>query len=168
LISKTNQFNLTTRRHTANDVEQMAKQPGNIALALRAQDRFGDAGVIGVALCRMLEQTCYIDTFLLSCRVIGRGIETALLSYIAGQAKSYGAKKLIGEYIPSKKNSMCSDFYPKHGFTSATTAMQFNNTDSDMYELDLTSGLPERPTWITIEEEFSRTYESTYEPSNRS
>ncbi len=122
LLAKTNQFNLTTRRHSAAEVEEFASYPGGQAVAIRVRDRFGDAGVVGLALARNEGDSCLIDSLLLSCRVIGRGIETALLAHLADNAKRAGAKRLIGEFIATKKNAPCADFYLDHGFVKDTVA----------------------------------------------
>lgn len=148
LLSKTNQFNLTTRRHSAAEIEAIATQPGNIAVALRYRDRFGDGGVVGVALCVMEPDRCRIDTFLLSCRVIGRGVETALLSCIAETARDQGVSVLSGEYIPTAKNAPCAEFYPLHGFQPAPSPGR--DSGSLWFDLDLTKDLPERPSWIKM------------------
>lgn len=149
LLAKTNQFNLTTRRHSAADVDDFASSPGGQAIAVRVRDRFGDAGVVGLALARNQEDSCYIDSLLLSCRVIGRGIETALLAHIAERARSLGAKRLLGEFIPSKKNAPCADFYTEHGFTQLPPSPEIG--DSIFYEFDLTIKTLPTPTWITLE-----------------
>lgn len=153
LINKTNQFNLTTRRYGTSEVESFAADPGGLALALRARDRFGDAGVIGIALCRTQDGTCTIDTLLLSCRVIGRGIESALLWYIARWAASLGANRLAGEYIPTAKNQPCADFYPRHGFRPAREAG--GKQSRICYVLDLATQMPEKPAWIQTEEDLN-------------
>ncbi|MCU1248555.1 MAG: FkbH like protein [Edaphobacter sp.] len=150
LLAKTNQFNLTTRRHSAAEVEEFASQPGGQAVAIRVRDRFGDAGVVGLALARTEGDSCLIDSLLLSCRVIGRGIETALLAHIADNAKMAGAKRLIGEFIVTKKNAPCADFYPDHGFVKDTSS-QNGQPGSVFYQLDLTTSAPASPGWLTLE-----------------
>jgi len=147
LISKTNQFNLTTRRHSAGDIERLSAAPGSIAVAVRVKDRFGDAGVTGIALCRAEGECCSIDTFLLSCRVIGRGVETALLAYLACKARAAGLRRLIGEYIPTAKNQLCREFLPSHGFQRIA-----EEQERVLYALDLTGALPEVPYWIKLVE----------------
>ena len=148
LLSKTNQFNLTTRRHSATEIEALAGHPGSIAVALRYRDRFGDGGVVGVTLCVKEADTCRIDTFLLSCRVIGRGVETALLWFIAERAKAQGLSTLRGEYIPTAKNAPCAEFYPLHGFRPVLAAD--GGKGSLWFDFDLTKDLPENPSWIRI------------------
>src|SRR5882757_2967297 len=144
LLAKTNQFNLTTRRRSAAEVEEFASHPGGQAVAVRVRDRFGDAGVVGLALARNEGDSCLIDSLLLSCRVIGRGIETALLAHLAGNAIKTGAKRLIGEFIATKKNAPCADFYLDHGFVKDTSSRDAQ-TDSVFYQLDLTTSAPTSP-----------------------
>jgi FkbH-like protein len=150
LLAKTNQFNLTTRRHSAAEVEEFATSQGGQAIAIRVRDRFGDAGVVGLALARNEGDSCFIDSLLLSCRVIGRGIETALLAHLAGNARRAGASQLVGEFIATKKNAPCADFYADHGFTKDTTSRD-TQLDSVFYQLDLTTSAPTSPKWLTLE-----------------
>jgi FkbH-like protein len=150
LLAKTNQFNLTTRRRSASEIEEFASATGGQAVVIRVRDRFGDAGVVGLALARTVEDACHIDSLLLSCRVIGRGIETALLAHIGEVARRHGASRLVGEFIPTKKNAPCADFYSDHGFK--TFVPEGESTGSAVfYELDLTTSAPISPTWITLE-----------------
>jgi FkbH-like protein len=150
LLAKTNQFNLTTRRHSATQVEEFASTPGGQAVAVRVRDRFGDAGVVGLALARNEGDRCYIDSLLLSCRVIDRGIETALLAHLAQNAARMGAKWLIGEYIATKKNAPCTDFYTAHDFVEDLSFAK-SGDDSVFYLLDLTTKTPATPAWLTLE-----------------
>jgi FkbH-like protein len=150
LLAKTNQFNLTTRRHSAAEVEEFASHPGGQAVAIRVRDRFGDAGVVGLALARNEGDSCLIDSLLLSCRVIGRGIETALLAHLADNAKRAGAKQLIGEFIATKKNAPSADFYLDHGFVKDTSSKDAQ-PGSVFYQLDLTTAAPTSPAWLTLE-----------------
>lgn len=146
LLAKTNQFNLTTRRYSSGQIQEFAHRPKTQLLALRAQDRFGDCGVVGLAMCETRDETCRIDTLLLSCRVIGRGLESVLLYQIARTAREQGATRLLGEYAPTKKNEACVDFYPSHGFCR----LQCSTTESAslFYELNIRSALPQWPDWI--------------------
>jgi FkbH-like protein len=150
LLAKTNQFNLTTRRRSAAEVEEFASAAGGQAVVVRVRDRFGDAGVVGLALARHLGDSCFIDSLLLSCRVIGRGIETALLAHLGEHAIRNGAKVLVGEFIATKKNAPCADFYVEHGFTRRVS-MDGVHSNSVFYELDLTASPPANPQWITLE-----------------
>jgi len=150
LLAKTNQFNLTTRRRSAAEIEQFASAPGGQAVVIRVRDRFGDAGVVGLALAQNQGDSCYIDSFLLSCRVIGRGVETALLARLGEEAARAGATRMVGEFIPTRKNAPCQSFYSDHGFTP------FLPPDADpgasvFYQLDLTASAPASPEWISVE-----------------
>lgn len=117
LLAKTNQFNLTTRRHSAGEIEAMIRS-GAIALWLRLADRFGESGLVATALARPDGEKWVIDTFLLSCRVIGRGVETALLAHLAERIAQRGGKFVAGEYLPTAKNALVAEFYARHGFDS--------------------------------------------------
>ena len=150
LLAKTNQFNLTTRRRSASEIEEFAAAPGGQAVVVRVRDRFGDAGVVGLALARTQGDSCHIDSFLLSCRVIGRGIETALLACLGEHALRSGAKYLLGEFIATKKNAPCATFYADHGFASCAPP-EGQLSDSTFYEIDLTTSAPASPKWITLE-----------------
>ncbi len=147
LLAKTNQFNLTTRRYGAADVEEFVSRDGREAIAVRVRDRFGDAGVVGLALARYEGDACRIDSFLLSCRVIGRGIETALLTEISERALRRGAGRLVGEFVPSRRNAVCASFYTDHGFVERSG----DGGESRFYDLDLCASTPRRPKWIGLE-----------------
>ena len=118
LINKTNQFNLTTRRHQDADVAAVMADPHAFGLQLRLLDRFGDNGIIAIVIGRLTApDTVTIDTWLMSCRVLGRGVERTTLNLVAAQAQALGAKRLVGEYLPTKKNGMVREHYAKLGFT---------------------------------------------------
>jgi FkbH-like protein len=154
LLAKTNQFNLTTRRRSAAEVEEFAAAPGGQAFVVRVRDRFGDAGVVGLALARNRGDACHIDSLLLSCRVIGRGIETAMLAHLGDVALRMGATRLVGELIATKKNAPCASFYVDHGFTRCAS-LGDSSPESVFYELDLTAAPPASPKWITLEGKLS-------------
>ncbi|MBC2677207.1 HAD-IIIC family phosphatase [Pseudomonas baltica] len=123
LINKTNQFNLSTRRYSEVQVQQLADTPGAVALSLRLTDKFGDNGLISVVLARP-DTTCaddelFIDTWLMSCRVLGRQAEQAALQVLAQHAATAGYSALIGEYRPSERNAMVAEHYPQLGFVPA-------------------------------------------------
>ena len=111
LINKTNQFNLTTRRYTQAEVEEMMEQ--ETVLSFKVEDRFGDMGIVGV----MIIKECRIDTFLLSCRVLGRGIEERIID----AALEVCGDELRAEYIPSAKNSQVENLYERLGFAIEET-----------------------------------------------
>jgi FkbH-like protein len=123
LINKTNQFNLTTRRYTEDDVLAVMGDPGCFGLQMRLLDTFGDNGIIAIVIGRSQPQAgdLLIDTWLMSCRVLGRQVEQAILNLVAAQAIGMGARRLIGEYRPTKKNGMVRDHYTRLGFQPLET-----------------------------------------------
>ena len=138
LINKTNQFNLTTRRFTEVEVEAVMSDPAQITLQLRLTDRFGDNGTIAIVMARCVGETCLIDVWLMSCRVLGRQVEQATLQVLAAQAKAHGVSRLIGAYKPSAKNAMVKEHY-------ATLGFRLDHTDPDgttNWSLDLTDRTP--------------------------
>ena len=117
LINKSNQFNLTTRRYAETDVLAVMRDPAAFGLQFRLQDRFGDHGIISVVIGRLQEDdTVFIDTWLMSCRVLGRRVEAAALGVVAAAARELGARRLVGEYIPTARNAIVKDHYPQLGF----------------------------------------------------
>jgi FkbH-like protein len=116
LINKTNQFNLTTRRYTEKQVSDLMADPNALALQIRLIDTFGDNGVVAIVIGRLAGDALEIDTWLMSCRVLGRRVEAAMLNLIAEQALKIGAARLVGEYRPSAKNGIVRDHYRKLGF----------------------------------------------------
>jgi FkbH-like protein len=120
LINKTNQFNLTTRRYTDADVAAAMHAKDALTLQLRLTDRFGDNGVIGIVIARPRESgngEWFIDTWLMSCRVLGRQVEQATMNLLVECASEAGAQTLIGEYRVTAKNGMVQQHYEKLGFT---------------------------------------------------
>jgi FkbH-like protein len=148
LINKSNQFNLTTRRYTDEDVLAVMADPKAFGLQLRLLDRFGDNGVIAIVIGRLKpDGDLHIDTWLMSCRVLGRQVEPTTLNLIAQEARKLGARRLIGEYIPTKKNGMVKDHYARLGFT----AMETDTAGGNRNLLDLASFTP-ADTFIHVEE----------------
>jgi len=148
LTQKTNQFNLTTRRYTEPQIAEMMQCPGWRVLSLRVRDRYADNGLVGVAIVRDGAPgggVAEIDTFLLSCRVIGRTVETALLAHIAAEARARGAVRLEGWFLPTRKNAPARDFYARHGFELAE-----KREDGVLWRLDLTRAEVRCPEWIRV------------------
>ncbi|MGA2409599.1 MAG: HAD-IIIC family phosphatase [Candidatus Binataceae bacterium] len=144
LIQKTNQFNLTTTRYSERDLARIMRAPEWNTYAVSSRDRFGDSGLIALALINHQADCCVIDNLLLSCRVIGRGIETALLSRIADDARAGGAKILRGKFIATTKNGPSAAFYVDHRFCHKGESDGFA-----IYELDLMTQTVLWPDWIT-------------------
>lgn len=131
LIKKTNQFNMTTRRYSEEDVVKM-KQEGFWIFSVGVKDKFGDNGVTGLAMIEKKPAVWKIDTFLLSCRVIGRGVEEVILGRILAEAKKNGIKILAAEFIPTTKNAPAKGFYQKVGFV-----LQGEENGAELWHFDV-------------------------------
>ena len=118
LINKSNQFNLTTRRYTEVETIAIEEDPDVFALQIRLIDKFGDNGMISVVICKSDDVRSWrIDTWLMSCRVLGRKVEESVLCEIIHHARRRGIERLIGEYIPTGRNTMVQNHYHRLGFT---------------------------------------------------
>ena len=143
LTQKTNQFNRTTRRYDESRVAAMLNDESWRTYTCSVRDRFGDNGLVGVALVRISPKIWDIDTFLLSCRVIGRTVETGLLAKIAGAARAAGAEQLTGKFVSTAKNAPAQAFYQSHGFRLAGEDGAESN-----WTLDLAASTPVWPDWL--------------------
>jgi FkbH-like protein len=117
LIGRSNQFNLTTRRYSNADIRKFMQDANWLTRTVTLRDRFGDNGLISVLLARSESDALVIDTWLMSCRVLKRGVERLLLNSIVEQANHRGLKRIVGEYIPTPKNGLVRDHYQSLGFT---------------------------------------------------
>lgn len=121
LTQRSNQFNLRTVRYTEAEVEALARDDSHICLYFTLQDRFGDHGLISVVvLDKLPQETLFISEWLMSCRVLKRGMEEFVVNKIMQIAVEQGFRKVIGEYLPTSKNAMVKDLYEKMGFTRRT------------------------------------------------
>ncbi|HXA49081.1 MAG TPA: HAD-IIIC family phosphatase, partial [Candidatus Acidoferrum sp.] len=141
LTQKTNQFNLTTKRYTEQQIAALRDCHGWRVWSLRVTDRYADNGLVAVAISKVEDGVCEIDTFLMSCRVIGRTVETALLAKIAADAKKSGAARLQGRFIPTKKNAPAAEFYKDHGFQEG---------EEGLWAMDLREMSISMPEWIQV------------------
>lgn len=119
LTQRSNQFNLRTIRYTESDIAKMATSAANVTLAFSLKDRFGDNGLISVVILEKQGDAFFVDTWLMSCRVLGRGMEQFVLNTIVARAREEKMKQVIGEYLPTPKNKMVEDHYRKMGFNPA-------------------------------------------------
>ena len=123
LSQRSNQFNLRTVRYTEGDVETMAADKDVIDLSFTLEDKFGDNGLIAVVIMkRQNDETLFVDTWFMSCRVLKRGMENFTLNTMVEQAKAHGYKYIIGEYLPSPKNKMVEEHYLHLGFAPVADA----------------------------------------------
>lgn len=127
LVNKTNQFNVTTRRYTLDEIEKMGEDPSYTIYVVYSSDKYGDSGLISVIILKEEMHDVLIDTFLMSCRVMGRKIENVIINEIIAKCK----KKIIAEYIPTSKNIPVNQLYDQLGFSLIS-----ERDGHKLYELD--------------------------------
>jgi FkbH-like protein len=115
MTQKTNQFNLTTRRYQIPDIKGFVDSGDHAVILLEYKDRFGSEGMVGLAIVDL--KAGRFDTFLMSCRVIGRKVEDRIIAKAAELLRARGVSKMTGEYIPTRKNGLVVSFYDDHGFS---------------------------------------------------
>jgi FkbH-like protein len=116
LVKRTNQWNLRTMRHGEAELGRLASDPSNVCFSVSLSDRFGPYGTIGVALLVRDGDALFIDTWLMSCRVLNKGVEQLVLGRMLREARARGVGRLVGEYRPSAKNGMVRELFPSLGF----------------------------------------------------
>lgn len=117
LSQRSNQFNLRTVRYTEADITSMSNDPGIIPVTFTLEDKFGDNGLICVVILKKLdEESLFIDTWFMSCRVLKRGMEDFTLNTVVLKAREHGYRRIVGEYLPTLKNGMVKDHYDRLGF----------------------------------------------------
>ena len=132
LSQRSNQFNLRTVRYTEADIEALGKDPDVIDLSFTLEDKFGDNGLIAVIIMKKQdEETLFIDTWFMSCRVLKRGMEDFTLNTMVEAAREKGYKRIVGEYLPTPKNKMVENHYPSLGF------QKLEGTSTAQYVLDV-------------------------------
>jgi FkbH-like protein len=117
LVNKTNQWNLTTRRHPVEVLERWADDPDAVTMSLRLHDRYTDHGIVAVAIAFESDRALDVDTFLMSCRVIGRTVEQTMLQHLVGAARDRHLDIVRGVYVPTARNAVVRDLYGRLGFT---------------------------------------------------
>jgi FkbH-like protein len=145
LTQKTNQFNLTTIRYTEGEIARRMATAESEIHCLHLRDRFSDLGLVGIAIVDYHADDAMIDTLLMSCRVLGRGVEDAFIAHVAGAAIRRGSRRLIGSYRPTAKNEQVSAFFPDRGFQPAG-----GDEGASRWELDLERSHLKTPTWIKV------------------
>ena len=142
LISKTNQFNVTTRRYTRAQLEDLMGR-GYRIYAVQLKDRFRREEIIGVLIVQWKMRTCTIDSFLLSCRVLGYGVETAVLGWLAAEIQKKGGNQISGEMLETPRNQIVRDLYVKHGFRPVA---------QENYLLHPLSACTPVPDWVIVKD----------------
>ena len=143
LTQKTNQLNMTTRRYSEQDIQAFIDDPAVRVYWTKVEDRFGDNGIIGVMIVRDEGEQWVLDTFLMSCRVIGRTVETAMLGILADHARQNGAKKMTGEFLPTAKNAPAKEIFAKNQFECVE-----EGEERSLWELDFSKANLSPPEWI--------------------
>ena len=137
MTQKTNQFNLTTRRYTDSDINSFREN--SLIYGLRVKDKFGDNGLTALAIISIEDNNAHIDSFLLSCRILGKRIEYEFMNYILIKLKKMGLKKVYAKYIKTNKNIQTVNFYDKLNFTISLDSNElkeyFLNLDENSFKL---------------------------------
>jgi len=152
LINKSNQFNVTTRRRTEAEVEALLTDESHYGFSVRLADKFGDNGLISVVIVAVEGKTAVVDTWLMSCRVLKRQMEDEVVNEMVRLAQLRGCTEVIGNYLPTEKNGMVRDLFPRMGFTLVE-----ETPERTAWRLETSSFTP-RPTHIQIDR---RSYETT-------
>lgn len=147
LTQRTNQFNLTTRRYTVDELRLALDVPGCEAYAFRLKDRFGDSGIIGAAMLDAKEEQLRIPMLLMSCRVLRRTVEDAVLAFLLTRARERGAAEVEGHYCPTRKNGLVSGFYRERGFKPVES-----DGATERFIRDLTEPI-QSPPWVAVTRE---------------
>lgn len=145
LTNKTNQFNLTTRRYSEAQIDELANRPGWSVYAASVSDKFGDNGLVGVMITKTEGTVTEIDSMLLSCRVLGRTVETALIAFLVEECRLAGVNRLRGRFVPTRKNAPAADCLERHGFRRME-----DSGEGSLWELDLDSAKIACPEWIQL------------------
>ena len=149
LTNKSNQFNLTTKRYSQNDIESVASDPDYITLYGRLGDKFGDNGVVSVIIGKIAgpdRDELHMELWLMSCRVLKRDMEFAMMDELVAKAQSVGIKKIIGYYYPTAKNVMVKDFYGLQGFTKISEDAEGNT----IWEFKITEDYEKKQSVIKV------------------
>jgi FkbH-like protein len=137
LIQRSNQFNLTTHRYSESECAALMEDSRYVPLYVKLSDRLGDHGLIGIVVLEPTPEKLWIRDWLMSCRVLARGVEQYLMNLVVEQACSLGVAQISGEYIPTAKNGMVSEFFAQFGFTRTS-----ENNGHTVWLLDVNSYQP--------------------------
>lgn len=158
LAARTNQFNLTGIRFDEATTATMAADPAHLVASFAVNDRFGSEGIIGAVWVDCGPQTWRVLNLVLSCRVLGRGVELAIAGWIAGQARAAGATVLEGRFVKSTKNHVASGFWEKAGLERVGAGVEHAGIgveridDDEVFALELDRSADLAPSWIRIQE----------------
>ena len=145
LINKTNQFNLTTKRYKLSEIEEISQSTNFICLYGKLSDKFGENGLVSVVIGKIIKKTCVLDTWLMSCRVLKRDMEYAMLDKLVMQCKTKKLSKIIGVYIRTPKNNMVSNLFLDFGFKFVEKSV----SDEMFWELEIADYIQKKIAIIT-------------------
>ncbi|MDE6847624.1 MAG: HAD-IIIC family phosphatase [Lachnospiraceae bacterium] len=148
LTNKSNQFNLTTRRYTQSDIEQFADSPDYITRYGKLEDKFGDNGVVSVVIGKKDDTVLHLELWLMSCRVLKRDMEYAMMDSIVEACEECGIETIMGYYYPTAKNAMVKEFYAAMGFEK----IREEEDGSTVWQFVIPSGYEKKNTVITVNE----------------
>lgn len=146
LSNKSNQFNLTTRRYTQAEIEEIVEDPKYITLYGKLEDRFGDNGIVSVVIGEVDGEVCNVDLWLMSCRVLKRNMEFAMMDELVRRCTRMGVRKIRGFYYPTEKNGMVREFFGLQGFTKVSEDTECNT----VWELEIPEPYLQKNQFIEI------------------
>ena len=146
LSNKSNQFNLTTKRYTQTEIEKIASDSEYITLYGKLVDRFGDNGVVSLVIGHQVAEICHIDLWLMSCRVLKRDMEYAMMDALVEKCKEKGIRMIKGYYYPTAKNHMVENFYERMGFMLIAK----DENGNSVWEMDLVKDYSEKNHYISV------------------
>ena len=155
LIQRSNQFNLTTRRYSQSQCEALMNDASTYPFSITVRDRFGDFGLIAVIILKHSADTLEVDTFLMSCRVLQRGVEQYAMNHIVEYARANHFKSIIGRYIPTAKNSMVQEFFGQFGFERDAHGGTEDGASGTQWRLEVSRYVP-REVFINQPEEIAQ------------
>jgi len=135
LTQRTNQFNVTTRRYSIIDVNKMLEDPNYCLYVVSLSDKFGNCGIVSVIIIKMYGSKAVIDTFLLSCRVMGRYVEDAIIEAVENKLRENGVNEIYAQYIPTKKNVPVKELFERLGYK----LISVKEDGTKEYKLDLST-----------------------------
>ena len=149
LTNKSNQFNLTTKRYSRAEIEEVAESEEYIDLYGKLEDKFGDNGVVSVVIGRKEKQILHMDLWIMSCRVLKRDMEFAMMDELVATSRAAGIQTIKGYYYPTAKNKMVCEFYQLMGFTKVSE----DEVGNTIWEFAVTDSYQNQNQWIKVNEE---------------
>ncbi len=146
LTNKSNQFNLTTKRYTQSEIEEAEASPDLITIYGKLTDKFGDNGVVSVVIGRIKGEECHVELWIMSCRVLKRDMEYAMMDALVDKCREKGVKRIIGYYYPTAKNAMVKDFYALQGFDK----LDSDDMGNTRWGFDIPEGYEKKNRYIEV------------------